>query len=89
MSSAPLLDRLLTTAASSATAAQSANYKESWWTNRVPEHEPWARVMTKISSTDQDSGNTHAGAAEYTYEDPLIGKTERGTDLGRNSNWRR
>lgn len=33
-------------AAYPADLAKPSEYKEAWWTNRIPEHEPWARVMT-------------------------------------------
>ena len=63
--------------------------KESFWTDRVPEHEPWSRIMTKASVTDKDLGNTHTGSAEYTYKDTEVGRKERGDDLGRNPKWHR
>ena len=69
--------------------ATATEHKEAWLTSRVPEHEPWARMMTNPAITDLDSGNTHSGAGEYSYDDPLVGRTERGTDLQRNSNWHR
>lgn len=72
-----------------ATAATGANTLDAWWTNRVPEHEPWSRVMTKASVTDQDFGNTHANAAEYPYTNVNVGRLERGDDLARNNNWHR
>lgn len=70
-----------------ATSAESS--KEAFWTSRVPEHEPWPRVMTKTSVTDQDSGNTHTNAAEYSYNNKNVGRVERGESLNRNSKWHR
>lgn len=75
--------------AAAATAASPASEKQAFWTNRVPEHEPWARVMTKTGATDNDAGNTHVGAGEYPYNDPNVGRTERGDDLQRNPKWHR
>ena len=63
--------------------------KESFWTDRIPEHEPWSRIMTKPSSTDNDSSNMHTGAAEYQYNDANVGKVERGDSLNRNPKWHR
>jgi len=62
---------------------------ESWWTNRIPDHEPWARVMTKPSKTDIDLNNMHTGSAEFTYNDKKVGREERGSNLNRNKNWHR
>ena len=75
--------------ASGATAAEVTEHKESWWTNRIPEHEPWPRVMTKESITDLDVNNTHAASAEFTYDEADVGRTERGFDMTRNKNWHR
>ncbi len=62
---------------------------DAYWTNRVPEHEPWARMMTGADKTDKDAGNSHSGAGEYPYDSPDIGRKERGDDLGRNPKWHR
>lgn len=75
--------------AADAQSADDSSFKEAWWTNRVPEHEPWGRIMTKASSTDIDTGNTHAGSAEFTYDDSSVGRTERGETLNRNGKWHR
>jgi len=78
--------------AGSATAVPggiSSSTFDAWWTNFVPEHEPWARVMTLVSSTDMDMGNTHTGSSEFPYNDPNVGRTERGFDLTRNNRWHR
>lgn len=72
-----------------ATPSLPANEKESFLTCRVPEHEPWSRVVTKIESTDGDSGNSHNGAAEFPYNSPKVGRVERGDDLLRNPKWHR
>lgn len=70
-------------------ALSANNSKEAFWTDRIPEHEPWCRVMTKPSVTDNDNANTHANAAEYKYNDKNVGRVERGEDLGRNPKWHR
>lgn len=70
-------------------ASNADSAVEAFWTSRVPEHEPWARVMTKPESTDQNSNNTHTNAAEYSYDDKNVGRKERGEDLTRNSKWHR
>jgi len=72
-----------------AIAAEPALEFQAFFTSRVPEHEPWARVMTKPGVTDKNSGNTHEGAAEFSYTSPSVNRTERGFDLSRNDNWHR
>jgi|GEM_PF-5990402 len=62
---------------------------QAYWTNRIPEHEPWARGMTQPIKTDAIAGNTHDNAAEFPYNSPNIGKVERGQSLKRNKNWHR
>lgn len=67
-------------------SADEAN--EAFWTSRVPEHEPWARMfMTK--KADQDSDNQWE--PEYSYTDSMVGKgsQERGETYERNRFWRR
>ena len=75
--------------AAAAESSLSSEFKEAWWTNRVPEHEPWPRVMTKKDATDNDVNNTHKDSAEYPYDDKNVGRMERGEDLGRNPKWHR
>jgi len=76
-------------ASSAGSAGNAGTSKESFWTSRVPEHEPWARTMTDPLKTDQDSNNTHTDAAEYSYNDINVGRVERGEDLERNPKWHR
>lgn len=77
-------------------------FKEAWWTNRIPEHEPWARIMTKATGTNSTDNNgetndtdnllndnTHTNAGEFPYDDPDVGRIERGVDLLRNPKWHR
>lgn len=58
-----------------ASTATSALY-----TNRIPMHEPWARMMTK-----SDTGQV----GEMSYDDPNVGKMERGVEIPRGIYWRR
>jgi hypothetical protein len=55
-----------------AVAAENSNVRQAWWTNRVPDHEPWARVFMKPDKSDQDANNSHE--ATYPYTDALVGK---------------
>lgn len=73
--------------ADSATSATVPNPKEAYFTNRVPEHEPWGRIMMKQGSTDQDSGNNFT--LELSYTDPNVGRMELGQTIPRNSRWHR
>ncbi len=61
--------------------------KESFLTSRVPDHEPWARTMTKEASADGDSGNT--SEPDLTYTSPDVGKKERTETITRNPKWHR
>lgn len=67
MAEKPLIDILLPT----------------YWTNRVPDHEPWARVIIK----NPDININHI--PEYESTNDSVNKIENGIELGRNSNWRR
>jgi hypothetical protein len=75
--------------AATPTATIETNTFEAFYTSRIPEHEPWARVMTDPLFTDQDMDNSHTDAAEYLYDDPDVGRLERGEDLLRNPKWHR
>lgn len=50
------------------------------WTNKVPDHEPYARTMTKNDFTHEP---------EFPYEDENVGRVERGTTIPRGRFWRR
>ncbi|MGZ8924660.1 MAG: phage baseplate assembly protein V [Nitrososphaeraceae archaeon] len=52
----------------------------SFYTNRVPMHEPYARCMTKVDTSHEP---------EFDYDDPNIGKMERGRQIPRGIYWRR
>jgi hypothetical protein len=66
--------------ADSAGSADDAAEQAALWTNRVPDHEPWARTMTA-----DDSSHT----PEFGYDDPSVGKVERGRNIDRGMYWRR
>jgi len=69
-----------------APAALDAGEKQSFLTARVPDHEPWNRVMMSLAA-DADANNIHI--PELPYQDPSIGIVERGESTTRNPNWRR
>jgi hypothetical protein len=69
----------------SATQATVASEKQAYWTNRVPQHEPYGRIM--MTNTDNDSGNSHT--LELNYDDSLVGKQELDDLLSRGPHWRR
>lgn len=70
-----------------AAQASETTAKESYLNNRVPEHEPWGRIMMKKSATDNDSGNNYQ--LELDYNSPDVGRVELGETIPRNSNWHR
>ena len=77
----------------SATTASISNESDAFWTSRLPEHEPWARMYMKKDGAgigaDNDTNNAHT--PEYSYTDALVGRisTERGVDFKRNKYWHR
>jgi len=66
--------------AGSAADANDANEKPAFFTSRVPDHEPWARTMTK-------SDDSHA--PEFGYNDSNVNRVERGQPIVRGQFWRR
>ena len=74
------------TAATAAVAAV-ANASDAYFTNRVPEHEPWGRIMMAQGSTDNNSGNSFV--LQLSYTDPNVGRVELGDTITRNSRWHR
>lgn len=70
-----------------ADAASPNNADEAYLTNRVPEHEPWGRIMMNPSATDNDTGNYYQ--LELDYDSPDVGKLELGEKIPRNPNWHR
>lgn len=73
-------------AAEAATAAPSGT-NDAYFTNRVPEHEPWGRIMMKSSATDNNQNNQFQ--LELNYTDPNVGRTELGQTITRNPRWHR
>lgn len=61
--------------------------KTAFLNNRVPEHEPWGRIMMKESATDVDSDATYQ--LELDYNSPEVGRVELGEIIPRNINWHR
>lgn len=57
--------------------------KLSFLTNRVPDHEPWPRVIIKSPSNNIDH------TPEFEKNDLNVNKFENGENLNRNKNWRR
>lgn len=66
--------------ASEATEATRPDEQPAFWTSRLPDHEPWARVMTKDDFTDQP---------EFQYKDKQVNRSERGRTINRGIFWRR
>ena len=62
-----------------ATAKDAAAVKAKW-TNRVPAHEPYARVMTK---------DDYSHTPEFSYDDKNVNRVERGSHITRGLYWRR
>ncbi len=63
-----------------ATEATDAAAVKARWTHRVPQHEPWARTMTKDDYTHEP---------ELKYEDKNVNRVERGRNITRGLYWRR
>ena len=61
-------------------AATAESAEKALFTNRVPNHEPWARVMTK-----KDTGHE----PEFEYKDKSVNRVERGKKIPRGIYWRR
>lgn len=66
--------------AATANPADSPDEQPAFWTHRVPDHEPWGRVMTKTDFTHDP---------EVPYTDKSNGKVERGSSITRGKFWRR
>jgi len=58
----------------------------AWLSMRVPEHEPWPRVVM-TDAADGDSGNSQT--LQLTSTSPDVGKLERSEVISRNTNWNR
>jgi len=66
--------------ASVADSAQAPNEQPAFLASRVPDHEPWGRMMTANDFT-QDS--------EFPYTSDQVNRSERGTTIPRGAKWRR
>jgi uncharacterized protein (DUF2345 family) len=67
-------------APASASGTQPAAEQPAMWTNRVPDHEPFGRVMTKDDFSHEP---------EVAYDSDSNGRVERGTTITRGMYWRR
>jgi hypothetical protein len=67
-------------AATAATAATVPNEQPAKWTNRVPQHEPYARTMPKTDFSHDP---------EFKYTDKQVNRQERGRTIIRGMYWRR
>jgi hypothetical protein len=63
-----------------AASVSDTQAQDSYLSSRVPDHEPWARTMTKDDTTHEP---------EFSYDDDNVGKSDRGETITRNSNWQR
>lgn len=66
-----------------ASADSAGNAEDTFWTNRVPDHEPWPRVIIGNPSQNTDH------SPEYSINDANVNKVEDGEDLSRGQYWRR
>lgn len=66
--------------AATAASATDPSEQPAFWTSRVPEHEPWARVMTKDDFTHDP---------EFPYDSKQVNRNERGQTIPRGTYWRR
>jgi hypothetical protein len=60
--------------------AQAPSEQRAFLTNRVPDHEPWARTMT---------ANDFSHEPEFSYDSDQVNRSERGTTTDRGEFWRR
>lgn len=66
--------------ASVASEAEQPNEQKAFWTNRTPDHEPWARSMTKDDFSHEQ---------EHAYDSDDVNRVERGKTIARGQFWRR
>lgn len=66
--------------AAKAALAVDAAEAPALFTNRIPQHEPWARTMTAKDDTHD---------AELSYDDKNVGRMEQGKPIIRGLYWRR
>jgi hypothetical protein len=66
-----------------ASTADSSSTQLSFWTNRVPQHEPYARVV--MSNLDSNIDHT----PQFEYDSDSVGKIEGDDIIIRGPHWRR
>ena len=71
-------------AARQAEIADQCDCQLAFWTNRVPQHEPWSRAVMK----EPEKNITH-DTLEFDYKSKEINKKDGGDDLSRGRYWRR
>jgi hypothetical protein len=78
-------------AAASAQMAFNAEEQPAFFTSRVPEHEPWPRVVHVTRDKDKKvvGKNGANWDSEFVYNDPNIGKVEWNKPIPRNKKWKR
>lgn len=73
-----------------AAQASDAASAPAFLTNRVPGHEPWARVMMDRGASDKSAPTDKPEhKPEIQPNDPNVGKMELGEKIERNKNWGR
>lgn len=80
-----------------ASPACLSDAKKALWTNRVPMHEPWPRVMKVDETINEKSDEPNKNVRHTDQYDNVtspdglkpIGKTEGTTDIPRGKFWRR
>ena len=61
-------------------ASDATEGEDAFFSSRIPEHEPWARTMTKSDDSKEP---------ELPYDSDDVGRKERGEPITRNKLWRR
>ena len=64
--------------------ADQCDCQLAFWTNRVPEHEPWSRAVMK----DFEKNLSH-DTLQFPYNSQAINKEDGDENLGRGRFWRR
>lgn len=80
--------------AESAAQAGPSGASRAFWTNRVPQHEPWARTFMDMKadgdiSKEKRSASEHSPEYDYTHKNVGRGSEARGESYERNPNWKR
>ena len=61
-------------------ASDATEGEDAFFSSRIPEHEPWARTMTKSDDSKEP---------ELSYDSDDVGRKERGEPITRNPLWHR